>query len=439
MKLLLRILKIAIIICLFIVLVNSLFGAHDLEELMSVELWGTYFFYCIVLTALNAVYFHYFREKIGWEQAGIQRVILASLGSVVITLVGYFFCRLVTRTVFEDVPFQEFLENESVTYYILPLLFTVVISLFFHIIFFYKALQEQKVTEQKIIAGTASAKFESLKNQLDPHFLFNCLNVLSSLIEENPEKAQKFTTSLSKIYRYVLEQKDKELVKLEEELRFAETFVRLLKMRFEDSIFLEISEEPMDPEARVVPLSLQLLLENTVKHNVVSQQRPLKIRIYPEDKYLVIENNLQKKEVLQTRKGVGIQNIVDRYAQVTRREVLLEELENKFIVKLPILTKQLSIMQTQEENSYFKAKQRVREMKEFYGNLLSFCVVIPFLIFINYRTYWEFQWFWFPLLGWGLGLTIQGFSTFGYGAVWEEKKIQEIMEKEQQQQTKNWN
>ena len=96
-------------------------------------------------------------------------------------------------------------------------------------------------------------------------------------------------------------------------------------------------------------------------------------------------------------------------------------------------------MQTQEENSYFKAKQRVREMKEFYGNLLSFCVVIPFLIFINYRTYWEFQWFWFPLLGWGLGLTIQGFSTFGYGAVWEEKKIQEIMEKEQQQQTKNWN
>ena len=111
------------------------------------------------------------------------------------------------------------------------------------------------------------------------------------------------------------------------------------------------------------------------------------------------------------------------------------------MVRLPVLTKQISIMENyerKEENAYFKAKQRVKEMKEFYGNLLSYCLVIPFLIFINYRTYWEFQWFWFPLFGWGLGVAIHGFSVFGYGATWEERKIRELMEKDEKQ-PKTWN
>src|SRR5690606_32949107 len=122
--------------------------------------------------------------------------------------------------------------------------------------------QENRVIEQKIIAGTASAKFDALKNQLDPHFLFNSLNVLTSLIEENPEAATRFTTSLSKVYRYVLEQKSKELVTLEEELKFAELYMSLLAVRFEDSIVFTTPSKLENPQAKVVPLSLQLLLEN---------------------------------------------------------------------------------------------------------------------------------------------------------------------------------
>jgi LytS/YehU family sensor histidine kinase len=99
------------------------------------------------------------------------------------------------------------------------------------------------------------------------------LNVLSSLIEENPENAQQFTTSLSKIYRYVLEQRQR-LVSVDEELAFAKTYMNLLKMRFENSLFMSYPHRSIDPEAKVVPLSLQLLLENTVKHNVVSEKRP---------------------------------------------------------------------------------------------------------------------------------------------------------------------
>ncbi len=436
MKLFPKILKISISISLIVMVLNFIFGGLEMEELLDPAIWGLFFFYSFALTVVNALYFDFFAKKIGWENASLKRVFFAATGSIVVTLITYFLCRMVDNTIFKGETLVTFLNNEKLGYYLFPLLFTALVSLFFHLVYFYRALQEKKVTEQKIIAGTASAKFESLKNQIDPHFLFNSLNVLTSLIEENPEQAQKFTTSLSKIYRYVLEQKDKELVSLEEELAFAVTYMKLLKMRFENSIFYEVPDELSTADAKVVPLSLQLLLENTIKHNVVSANRPLKIKIYEADGYLVIENNFQKKEVLHKRKGVGLQNIVDRYNLVTRRKVFIEQNEQIFAVKLPILTKQISIMETnriEEDDAYFKAQQRVKEMKEFYGNLVSYCVVIPFLIFINYWTYWDFQWFWFPMFGWGLGLTIHGFSVFGYGAAWEERKIKEIMEKEQQQ------
>ncbi|WP_324719567.1 2TM domain-containing protein [Salinimicrobium sp. HB62] len=441
MRIILKVLKISVVICLVVMSLNLFFGGLNFPALLEVRTWSIYFFYCFILTLANGLYFTFFEKKIGWENSTLNRVLLAAAGSVILTLVAYFFCRLVDETLFQGESLQSFLKNERARYYLFPLLFTAVVSLVFHLIYFYKALQERKVTEQKIIAGTASAKFESLKNQIDPHFLFNSLNVLTSLIDENPEKAQKFTTSLSKIYRYVLEQKDKELVSLEEELSFAVTYMNLLKMRFENSLYYQVPEALKLSGAKVVPLSLQLLLENTVKHNVLSEARPLHIKIYEENGYLVVENNFQKKEVLGNRNGVGLQNIVNRYSLVTQRKVLIDKNAERFAVKLPLLTKQITVMKTeqiQENNSYYRAKQRVKELKEFYGNLISYCVVIPLLIFINYRTYWEFQWFWFPMLGWGLGLTLHGFSVFGYGSRWEEKKIREIMEKEQQK-SKSWN
>jgi hypothetical protein len=299
--------------------------------------------------------------------------------------------------------------------------------------------QESKVKEQKIIAGTASAKFETLKNQIDPHFLFNSLNVLSSLIEENPENAQRFTTSLSKVYRYVLEQKDKDLVSIEEELAFAKTYMNLLQMRFENSLTYEVLTENVDAEAKVVPLSLQLLLENAVKHNIISEQKPLHIQIYIENDALVIQNNFQKKAVLQDGQGVGIQNIISRYAIITDRKVTIEQNEHTFTVKLPILTKQITIMENSnydEENAYCKAKRQVDELRKFYTSLISYSIVIPFLIFINLRFSSHFQWFWFPAFGWGFGLTMKGLRVFGYGTNWEERKIQQILYKEENKQ--NW-
>ena len=388
----------------------------------------------------NAIIFVKLDDVYQTDRFSRNRIVQGFALSFIVSVIVIFLLRIVEDVLIEGQNIQQFLANEKPSNYIVSVVITFVVTLAIHAIYFYKAYQENKVKEQKIIAGTASAQFESLKNQIDPHFLFNSLNVLSSLIEENPESAQKFTTSLSKIYRYVLEQKDKELVSVAEELQFAKTYMNLLKMRFENSITFEIPEGFDNEEAKVVPLSLQLLLENCIKHNVVSEAKPLHVKISIENGQLVITNNLQKKEVLQDRKGVGLQNIVNRYGILTKRKVLVEENEKEFKVFLPILTKQISIMETQniynENLAYQRAKDKVEQLRGFYGNLISYCVVIPFLIFINLRTS-NFQWFWFPMLGWGMGLTFHALETFGYGKSWEERKIKELMNKEENN-SKNW-
>ena len=401
--------------------------------------------YSVVLYFANAVIFIQLDKYFEKNRFHLKRLVIGFLASFLISGLAIFFLRIVEDVVFENKTFSEFLKNESPSNYIVALVITVIVSLFIHLIYFYKSYQENRVKQEKIIAGNASAQFESLKNQLDPHFLFNSLNVLSSLIEENPENAQKFTTSLSKIYRYVLEQRDKELVSVAEELKFAKTYMNLLKMRFENSITFEFPEEEiastlaMTEDAKVVPLALQLLLENAIKHNVVSEQKPLHIKISIQGNQLVVENNLQKKETLQTRKGVGLQNIVDRYAIISTRKVAIEETNEFFKIKLPILTKQIAIMETtniySEDMAYVRAKERVEKLKGFYGNLISYCVVIPVLVLINLNTS-SFQWFWFPMLGWGMGLTFHAFETFGFGKSWEEKKIQEILQKEDKEESK---
>lgn len=426
----------------------NLLISRSLPSLMTLK-WNFIFtmLYSVVLYFANALIFIQLDKYFEKNRFHLKRLVIGFLASFFVSGFAIFLLRMLEDVGFENKTVQEFIQNEIPANYVVAMVITIIVSLVIHLVYFYKSYQENKLKEQKIIAGTASAQFESLKNQIDPHFLFNSLNVLSSLIEENPENAQKFTTSLSKIYRYVLEQKDKELVSVAEELQFAKTYMNLLKMRFENSITFEIPEGfdiasnlAMTEEAKVVPLSLQLLLENCIKHNVVSEAKPLHIKISIENGQLVITNNLQKKEVLSDRKGVGLQNIVNRYGILTKRKVLVEENEKEFKVFLPILTKQISIMETtysyNEQTAYERASRRVKEIKEFYGSLISYCIVIPVLVFINFRTFSGFQWFWFPMLGWGMGLVFHAFRVFGYGSSWEERKIQEILKKDQEKNNK---
>jgi len=399
-----------------------------------------YELYSFVLGYSNMYYFDYL-EKRQWKKTdSIKRIIIGIVGSTLLTLVGLFVLRLFTSTIINGNSFGQFIAHETFSSYIFGLWITLTIVIIFHVIYFYNRYQKNKIKEQKVIAGTASAKFDALKNQLDPHFLFNSLNVLTSLIDENPESAQKFTTSLSKVYRYVLEQKNKDLVTVDEELDFARTYMSLLKMRFEDSIVFEIPERASNPESKVVPLSLQLLLENAVKHNMVTTSKPLHIKIYEDHQgNLVVENNLQPKQIVKKGSGVGLENIKQRYQLLTHKKVNINQQADRFAVALPMLTKQVSIMRTTSpetmDDSYIRARNHVEELKGFYYSLVSYFLVMPFLIFINYKTYWEFQWFWFPMFGWALGLTIQAFRVFvnngAFGRNWEKRKIEEFMREEE--------
>jgi hypothetical protein len=435
-----QVIKLTVVIFIGIQILNLILGNElHFDNKLGINFLFTAL-YTFSLYAANTAVLVNLDAFFGENRFSKKRLIVGFAATFFVSLIIIFLLHVFEEVIYEGKSFEVFLINEKPSNYLFPIIVTFFISLSVHIIQFYKAYNESRVKEQKIIAGTANAKFESLKNQIDPHFLFNSLNVLSSLIEENPENAQRFTTSLSKIYRYVLEQKDKELVSVEEELAFAKTYMNLLKMRFENSLFYELPTTNLNPEAKVVPLSLQLLLENTVKHNVVSEQRPLHIRIYVDGDYLIIQNDYQKKEILQDRRGVGLQNIISRYGIITNRKVLIEQNEQTFTVKIPILTKQITIMETASYNdntAYYRAKKRVEQLKGFYGNLISYCCVIPLLIFINLTYSPQFQWFWFSAAGWGFGLLMHAFKVFGYSANWEERKIQEILNKEDKKQT--WN
>lgn len=394
--------------------------------------------YSVILYLVNAYYFRFLLKRFSEKVFKAENLLKGALGGIVLTVLSLFLIRVLTSTLIAGRSLQEFFEEEQIANYYVTFLISIVVTVFFYTVYYYRNKQETKVTEQKIIAGTASAKFDALKNQLDPHFLFNSLNVLTSLIEENPEAATRFTTSLSKVYRYVLEQKSKELVTLEEELKFAELYMSLLSVRFEDSIVFTSPQRLNKPQAKVVPLSLQLLLENAVKHNQVTPSKKLYITISEVDGMLIVTNNIQPKQALRESTGVGLKNIRERYELLTERPVEFHESRKEFSVAIPILDESISIMNSQEayisEKRYKLAKKHVDELKVFYVHLSIYLISIPFFIYFNFLSKAGFPWAIFPILGWGFGIASHAAETFNYnplfGKKWEERKIRQLMDKE---------
>ena len=377
----------------------------------------------------------YLNKKYSWVEDTRKRTFFGVVGTLLVNVILVFFCNYVNFIIFQKRDSAEFFSGAMGISNWLTINVALLISAILHAKGFveaWKSSTKQEVVQQKLIAKSANAQFESLKNQLDPHFLFNSLNVLSALIDENPDQAQRFTASMSKIYRYVLEQKDKELVTVEEELNFAKTYSDLLKTRFEDSVSFEFKVNEKDLKSYVVPLSLQLLLENCIKHNFATSAKPLHIKIYSENGNLFVENNLQQREQVKESAGIGLSNIVQRYSLLTKQNVFIEKSAIFFKVKIPILTQKITAMNTQlssESVAYQRASKRVKDLKEFYSNLISYCLVIPFLIFINLRFSSDYYWFWWPMFGWGLGLSLNAIKVFGISSNWEEKQIQKILDK----------
>ena len=437
--------KKGIILCLKLtVLFGVLFGVLFKQTTINGIMWSFIIsgMYCFGIGFGNGFINNFLSKRWNWITQTNERVWAGIIATILYTVPVVLIINYVVFIIINNNNPDNFFKGNFFWIHLFYIILSLGISTFLHARGFminWKKAMTQETTKQEIVAKTETAKFESLKNQLDPHFLFNSLNVLTSLIGENPNQAEKFTTKLSKVYRYVLEQRNKDLVPVAEELKFAKTYMQLLEMRFEDAVEFNIPDAVSSKELKIVPLSLQLLLENAVKHNVVSSSKPLTINIYEEQNYLIIENNINPKEAIGKSTKVGLQNIADRYGLITQRGVKIENNNKTFKVSLPLLYKMNEIMYTEdlENNKYVKAVERVEKLKEFYQNLASYCIVIPFLIFINLRFSPMFHWFWFPLFGWGMGLAFHFLEVNNYniflGKNWEDKKIKELMDKENQQ------
>lgn len=385
--------------------------------------------YTIVCGGGQSLTNHLLNKKWDWVTQTNKRIGWGIFITVITTIPSVIACNYVNYVLIQK---REMSTEQMFMLNLFFIVFSLGIASFMHAASFmveWKKLSDKEIKIQKIIASSASAKFESLKSQIDPHFLFNSLNVLHSLIEENPNQAKEFTEKLSKIYRYVLDQKEKDVVKLSDEINFIKDYSDLLKIRFENSISFDFNIKEDFLQKYIAPLSLQLLLENCIKHNIATSTKPLVIKIYTTEHSVVVENNLQKKEINKNSLGIGLQNIINRYKLMSDSKVAILETENVFRVEIPLLTQKPEIMEKNEKMTFEKASKRVSELKDFYKNLASYCLIIPLLIFINLKTS-PYHWFWFPLVGWGIGIVTHAISTFGIGKSWEEKKIKELMKKE---------
>lgn len=223
----------------------------------------------------------------------------------------------------------------------LNLVVTSIISLFFY--YFVERergkskLQEESLRAEQLQKENFKAQLDSLKNQIDPHFLFNSLNVLGSLIYKDPGKAVQFLGQLSKVYRIVLDSNRKPLVPLHMELELVNAYIFLMKTRFGNNLQFEIDKSLEEMHGELPPTSVQMLIENAIKHNGFTAQEPLIIKIYIADGRLVVANNLQPRLEKESSTKVGLQNIMNRYRHFTDEQVEITPTAKEYKVRLPLL------------------------------------------------------------------------------------------------------
>ena len=211
------------------------------------------------------------------------------------------------------------------------------INLVFFVRYFIGRWKDSLIKAERLEKEKSQVQFDNLKNQLNPHFLFNALTSLNSLIVENPALAQQFLQHMSKVYRYVLQNKERNFVSMETELDFIQNYVFLAKTRFENALNIRFDVAENMKEKVIVPVTLQILIENALKHNIVDDARPLSIEVITSSEYLVVTNNLQLRNRVETSNKQGLDNLKSLYAFFKDKPVIIEQDEQRFSVKVPLL------------------------------------------------------------------------------------------------------
>ena len=260
------------------------------------------------------------------------QMILGTAFSLACLNLSYFIIRAYYNTAKAD-PAQLIVMNLYGAALILP-----IFSLYFGFQFL-KDWRKSEIESERLLKENARSQMMSLKNHLDPHFLFNNLNILSSLMDKDVDLSKEYLDKFAEVYRIILKAEHSDLTLLEEEIKLIDSYVYLLKIRFGESVFFNIDLADAALEKALPPLSIQMLIENAIKHNMASEQKPITINIYSKDPdHLIIENNIQKKTYpVQERKGTGLENIKNRYQFFSDLPVVIEETTERFKVTLPLI------------------------------------------------------------------------------------------------------
>lgn len=294
---------------------------------MTAGIWGG----CSVIVG---VLWH----KYPWQHYPAKHLFVEII-AILVWIVIFAFTVYRIESYFEVIPASTLEKEVSVIDITMTLLITFFITSIHEAVFFYKQWKYNFSKSTLLEKDNIEAKYETLKSQINPHFLFNSLNSLTLIVDDNDE-ATDYIQNLSEFLRYVLKSRDRELVMVRDEIQVLHKYFSLQKSRFRDNLIIQQELDEKFYHYSLPPLVLQMLVENAIKHNVISKQKPLSIKLSASNGYIYVENNLQKKTSENSTKQ-GLRNISDRFAFFTNKEVLIEEKHDKFVVKVPLLTVEL--------------------------------------------------------------------------------------------------
>ena len=272
---------------------------------------------------------------ISWREFPTKRLLIGISLHIVYTLLASFSVEQLANLVLNgEFRWRSF--DEIISYNLTAVIIAIIISLFLIARTFVYFWRDLAIEHEQLKAQSMASRFASLKAQMNPHFLFNSLNVLSGLVYKDPDLSAQFIRRLAEVYRYVLDRQDKEVVSIEEELEFINSIVFLQRIRFGEHLKINISI-PSNSSHKIAPMALQMLIENAIKHNVISADKPLCIEVGQSENYFYVKNTLQEKQVMSESLGIGLNNIKKRYGFLTDKAVIISRENNAFLVKLPIL------------------------------------------------------------------------------------------------------
>ncbi len=323
----------SLLLALIISLVYFRDNSDNPHEFLITFSWA--FVICFTQWLGHSYIFSLLDKKISWQEHPGKRAIYSSISIIVYSVFAFIVVTVImTRIVFNTLPENpvQWALKSSVT----AILVSFAVSIVFLAIGFFRSWKHSLLEAERFKAEMLMYKYESLQNQINPHFLFNSFNVLSNLVYEDRKKAVKFITQMSQLFRYVLDSRDKELVPVTEELEFISSFAFLLQTRFEDKLSITIDVQA-DQDDLIVPMTMQLLIENCVKHNEISAAKPLTISISRSNDSISVVNNLQLKPVASGSTETGLSNIRQQYSYFTDKEIVISRTADHFSVAVPVL------------------------------------------------------------------------------------------------------